>query len=82
MDGTLNRTIIRPQDVTSVLAGVSRNPAGSQLAWRHVQMHWDELLSKFGAGSFIMGSIIESTTSHFSSKFDYNQVKRHPRIDS
>lgn len=75
LDATLDRDKIKPQDVTSVLAGVARNPAGSQLAWRHVRMHWDSLLKKFGAGSFIMGSIIESTTGHFSTEFDYDSVK-------
>lgn len=74
LDATLDRQKIKPQDVTSVLAGVARNPAGSNLAWRHVQMHWDKILSNFGVGSFIIGSIIESTTSHFSTEFDYEQV--------
>ena len=71
LDATLDRDKIRPQDVTSVLSGVARNPAGSQLAWRHVQINWKDLMDKFGKGSFIMGSIIETTTSHFSSEFDY-----------
>ncbi|XP_059093631.1 endoplasmic reticulum aminopeptidase 1-like isoform X1 [Tigriopus californicus] len=75
LDATLDRQKIKPQDVTSVLAGVARNPAGANLAWRHVQMHWDEILSNFGVGSFIIGSIIESTTSHFSTEFDYEQVQ-------
>ena len=71
LDATLDRDKIRPQDVTSVLSGVARNPAGSQLAWRHVQINWKDLVDKFGTGSFIMGSIIETTTSHFSNEFDY-----------
>ena len=54
---------------------MARNPSGSQLAWRHVQVNWDALVDKFGAGSFSMGSIIEATTSHFSSEFDFEQVK-------
>ncbi len=75
LTASLDRTLIRPQDVTSVLSGVARNPAGSQLAWRHLRMNWDFLVSQFGAGSFIMGSFIESTTSHFSTEFVYQQVR-------
>eukprot|EP00095_Tigriopus_kingsejongensis_P000725 snap_masked-scaffold338_size202645-processed-gene-1.10 protein:Tk00725 transcript:snap_masked-scaffold338_size202645-processed-gene-1.10-mRNA-1 annotation:"endoplasmic reticulum aminopeptidase 1" len=75
LEASLDRKKIKPQDVTSVLAGVARNPAGTHLAWRHLQMHWDDLLENFGVGSFIMGSIIESTTSHFSTEFDYEQVQ-------
>ena len=46
-----------------------------QVVWRFVQMHWNELLDQFGAGSFTMGSIIESVISHFSNEFDYESVK-------
>ena len=74
LDYTLDRTKIKPQDVTSALSGVADNPSGTQLAWRHVQIHWDKLLATFGSGSFAMGSIIKQTTSKFSTEFDYNQV--------
>ncbi len=38
-------------------------------------MNWEDYVSRFGAGSFIMGTIIESTTAHFSTEFDLLQVK-------
>ena len=38
-------------------------------------MHWEKLLEQFGAGSFTMGSIIESVISYFSNEFDYESVK-------
>lgn len=75
LDAVFDRSKIRGQDVRAVIGGVASNPAGSLLAWRFVQMHWEELLDQFGAGSFTMGSIIESTTSHFSDEFDYENVK-------
>lgn len=70
-----DKTRVRSQDVRSVIAGIAENPAGSQVAWRFIQMHWDELLEQFGAGSFTMGSIIESVIGHFSNDFDYQSVK-------
>jgi hypothetical protein len=30
---------------------------------------------RFGSGSLSMGAIIEATTSHFSTEFDYRKVK-------
>ena len=75
MDSAFDRSKIRNQDVQSVIAGIAANPSGSQVAWRFVQMHWDELLHQFGAGSFTMGSIIESVIAHFSNEFDYDSVK-------
>ena len=62
---------IRSQDVRSVFAGVSANPAGFQMAWRQLQMYWPTLMAKFGEGSFTIGSIIQTTISHFSTDFDY-----------
>ena len=61
---------IRSQDVRSVFAGVSANPAGFQMAWRQLQMFWPTLVSKFGEGSFTIGWIIQTTISHFSTDFD------------
>ena len=66
---------IRSQDVRSVFSGVSANPAGFQMAWRQLQMFWPTLVSKFGEGSFTIGSIIQTTISHFSTDFDYKGKK-------
>ena len=71
---TLNQSLIRGQDVHTVLHSVSSNPSGSLLAWRHLQRHWDTIWSSFHSGSFTMGSIIKSVVGHFSTQFDYAQV--------
>lgn len=72
---SLNRDMIRPQDTTSVLAVVSHNPVGRLLAWRFVRENWSTLLDMFGQGSFSMDVIISEVVSHFSTRFDYSEVK-------
>nr|AMO02529.1 aminopeptidase N5 [Tityus serrulatus] len=72
---SLNRDKIRPQDTISVLATVSHNPAGRLLAWRFVRENWATLLDMFGQGSFSMDVIISEVISHFSTRFDYNEIK-------
>lgn len=67
---------IRAQDVKNVFASVSENPAGSQVAWRFLRMEWNTIVDMFGEGSFIIGSIIQSTVTHFSSEFDFKTVRR------
>ena len=74
-DSVFDKSRVRGQDVRSVIAGIAGNPAGSQVAWRFVQMYWDKLLSQYGAGSFTMGSIIETVIAHFSNEFDFESVK-------
>ena len=72
---SLNSSQVRGQDVHSVLAAVASNPSGSLLAWRHLQRHWAAIWTTFHSGSFTMGAIIKSVVSHFSTQFDYDQVK-------
>ncbi len=58
-----------------MVSGVAHNLAGAHLAWRHLQVNWEKLVEKFGGGSFTMGSLIESTISHFSTEFDLAEVQ-------
>ena len=37
------------------IAGIAANQAGSQVAWRFVQMHWNKLVDQFGQGNVLMG---------------------------
>ena len=76
LDMTLNKNLVRGQDFHSVLSSVASNPAGTLLAWRHLQRHWDDIFDKFHSGSFTMGHIIKSVTRHFSTEFDFHQVKQ------
>ncbi|XP_035223486.1 endoplasmic reticulum aminopeptidase 1-like isoform X2 [Stegodyphus dumicola] len=72
---SLDKNKIRPQDTTLVIAVAARNPVGRLLTWRFVRMNWPQLLETFGQGSFSMDMIISEAISHFSSKFDYDEVK-------
>ena len=45
-------------------------------------MYWPTLVSKFGEGSFTMGSIIQSTIAHFSTDFDYKGEDISKKYDS
>ncbi|XP_054706641.1 endoplasmic reticulum aminopeptidase 1-like [Uloborus diversus] len=72
---SLDKNKIRPQDTTLVIAVAARNPVGRLLTWRFVRMNWPQLLEMFGQGSFSMDMIISETISHFSSRFDYDEVK-------
>ena len=73
---SLNSSLVRGQDVSTVLGAVARNPAGRLLAWRHTQRHWPEIHRQFHAGSFTMGNIIKSVAGQFSTQFDFEQVRK------
>lgn len=67
--------VIKTQELAALLHAIARNPSGQQLAWNFVRENWTLLLNKFDLGSFAMRFIISSTTSHFSSKDELQEVK-------
>lgn len=75
LDMTLNQSLVRRQDVQTVIGSVSANPTGTLAAWRHIQRHWDTIFDMFHDASFTMGHIIHTVTGHFSSQFDFEQVR-------
>ncbi|XP_021954471.1 endoplasmic reticulum aminopeptidase 2 [Folsomia candida] len=74
LEACLDREVVRPQDVRTVLGVVAANPSGRLLAWRHLRAHWLTFQSMFGEGSFTMGSLITAVVGHFSNEFDYREV--------
>jgi len=82
LEACLDREIVRPQDVRTVLAVVASNPAGRLLAWRHLRAHWSTFQNMFGEGSFTMGSLITAVVAHFSNEFDYKEVSMTFLIDT
>ena len=73
---SLNQSLVKGQDVHSVLSAVASNPTGNLLAWRHLQRHWSHIWKQFHAGSFTMGHIIKSVVGHFSTEFDFSQAQQ------
>ncbi|XP_069679087.1 endoplasmic reticulum aminopeptidase 1-like isoform X2 [Periplaneta americana] len=73
---TLDRNMVKPQDVKVVLGGVAVNPEGQLLAWRHLKAHWHYLQSMFGNSTYTMGTFISAVTSHFTTEYDYQEVSQ------
>ncbi|KAJ9582424.1 hypothetical protein L9F63_003222, partial [Diploptera punctata] len=71
---TLDRNLVKPQDVKVVLAGVAVNPEGQLLAWRHLKAHWHYLQSMFGNSTYTMGTFISAVASHFTTEYDYQET--------
>jgi aminopeptidase N len=50
---------VRSQDTLGMIAGVMKNPAGAQLAWNFVRLHWPDV-EKVGGG-FTSGEVVAAT---------------------
>uniref|UniRef100_A0A3B4GQC5 Aminopeptidase n=1 Tax=Pundamilia nyererei TaxID=303518 RepID=A0A3B4GQC5_9CICH len=71
---TLNSTIIRKQDATSVITSVASNRAGQKLAWDFVRNHWEYMFTEYGVGSFSFASMITGVTARFSTPAELQEV--------
>uniref|UniRef100_A0A3Q4GW62 Aminopeptidase n=1 Tax=Neolamprologus brichardi TaxID=32507 RepID=A0A3Q4GW62_NEOBR len=72
---TLNSTIIRKQDATSVITSVASNRAGQKLAWDFVRNHWEYMFTEYGVGSFSFASMITGVTARFSTPAELQELK-------
>ncbi|XP_047200696.1 aminopeptidase N-like isoform X2 [Girardinichthys multiradiatus] len=74
LSDTLNTTMIRKQDATSVITAVASNRAGQSLAWDFVRDHWEYMFTEYGVGSFSFASLISGVTARFSTPVELQQL--------
>lgn len=71
---SLDRELVRSQDVETVIASVAVNSYGHHLAWRHVRAYWSQIQTLFGNGSLTLSGLITDVTSNFFTEYDYREV--------
>ncbi|XP_076280314.1 endoplasmic reticulum aminopeptidase 1 isoform X2 [Lasioglossum baleicum] len=71
---SLDRDVVRSQDVETVIASVASNPEAQFLAWRHIKAHWPQIHALFGNGSLTMSGLISVVISDFFTEYDYYEV--------
>ncbi|XP_076006763.1 leucyl-cystinyl aminopeptidase [Genypterus blacodes] len=71
----LRGDLIQTQELALVISAVSSGFAGYLFAWDFVTENWDALIEEFPVGSFALQSIIQSTTSQFSTQTHLDQVQ-------
>jgi aminopeptidase N len=74
LQASLDRNLIKPQDLKLVFAVVASNPEGRLLAWRHVRANWRKLQNSLGNSTAALGGLVGTVTSHFSSPYDVEEV--------
>ncbi|CAK9830592.1 Glutamyl aminopeptidase [Anthophora retusa] len=71
---SLDREMVRSQDVETVIASVAANSEGQFLAWRHLKAYWPQIHALFGNGSLTMGGLISVVISDFFTEYDYQEI--------
>ncbi|KAK7121714.1 hypothetical protein R3I93_022712 [Phoxinus phoxinus] len=71
---TLDASMIRKQDVTSIIVDIAGNPDGQTLAWDFVRKNWAYMFTEYGVGSFNFASLISGTTKTFSTELELEQL--------
>ena len=67
---------VRPQDLPIALNSVGQNPRGRSLAWEFVKKNWETIMERYHEGGlFLIGRIIEGTTTAFTTRDKLQDVK-------
>ncbi|XP_075998651.1 aminopeptidase N-like [Genypterus blacodes] len=72
---TLDPTMIRKQDATSVITSVATNRLGQDLAWNFVREKWEYIFTQYGVGSFSFATLISGVTVRFSTLAELQQLE-------
>ncbi|KAL0129951.1 hypothetical protein PUN28_001901 [Cardiocondyla obscurior] len=72
---SLNRNMLKAQEVNTVLTSVAANPHGHYLAWRHVKAYWPQIEALYSNESLSISNLILSVVpDHFITEYDYCEV--------
>jgi aminopeptidase N len=67
---------VRPQDLPIALSSFGQNPWGRNLAWEFVKKNWQTIMDRYHEGGlFLIGRIIEGTTTAFTTLDKFQDVK-------
>lgn len=74
---SLNRDMIKAQDVNTVIASVAANPHGHYLAWRHIKAYWPQIEILYMNESLSISDLILSVVpDYFITEYDYREVSK------
>ncbi|KAF9907526.1 Aminopeptidase 2 mitochondrial [Linnemannia zychae] len=59
---------VRPQDITYVLAGLSRNTTSRHALWDFIKENWDMLTKRYVGSMALLGNIVKAGVGRFTSE--------------
>ncbi|GAB1601076.1 endoplasmic reticulum aminopeptidase 1-like [Argonauta hians] len=71
----MDKDEIRTQDLYLVFKSVSNSLAGRLLAWRFIELHWDELLERYKGSEIQLKSLIAVVINDIIAQEEYDMVK-------
>lgn len=70
---SLDREMVKSQDMETVIISVASNSDGQFLAWRHLKAYWPQIHDLLGNGS--LSGLISVVISNFFTEYDYHEVR-------
>ncbi|KAG5335962.1 AMPE aminopeptidase, partial [Acromyrmex heyeri] len=72
---SLNRNLLKAQEVNTVITSVAANPHGHYLAWRHIKAYWPQIEALYANESLSISNLILSVVpDYFITEYDYREV--------
>lgn len=74
---SLNRDLIKAQDVNTVIGSVAANSHGHYLAWRYIKAYWPQIEILYMNESLSISDLILSVVpDYFITEYDYREVSK------
>ena len=70
---SLDRDMVKSQDMETVIISVASNSDGQFLVWRHLKAYWPQIHVLLGNGS--LSGLISVVVSNFFTEYDYHEVR-------
>ncbi|XP_071654206.1 endoplasmic reticulum aminopeptidase 1 isoform X2 [Temnothorax longispinosus] len=72
---SLDRNLLKAQEVNTVITSVAANPHGYYLAWRHIKAYWPQIEALYINESLSINNLILSVVpDYFITEYDYCEV--------
>lgn len=65
LNHTMNNTLIRKQDVYTVLRYLAANPIARPFVWKFIREKWKDLIGRFSTKSTDFGRLVRNVCSYF-----------------
>lgn len=75
---SLDRDMVKSQDMETVIISVATNSDGQFLVWRHLKAYWPQIHVLLGNGS--LSGLISVVVSNFFTEYDYHEVRIYPFV--
>ncbi|KAK2825817.1 hypothetical protein Q5P01_020031 [Channa striata] len=80
LEATKNETVVRSQDLFTVVRYVSYNPMGQSMAWDWTTVNWDYLVNRYTINDRNLGRLLNRITTSYNTELQLSKMEHFFRL--